>query len=90
MVYAFFKKNNVLFLGSAKLMIPVTDSSTRVVLEEDGTEVDDDEYLEYLPDNTTLILLGDGAEWKPPTSYDESVARGRLSRVRNQPDRRDY
>ena len=28
-----------------------------LVLEEDGTEVDDDEYFQCLPDNTRLMLL---------------------------------
>ena len=28
-----------------------------LVLEEDGTEVDDEEYFQSLPENTTLMLL---------------------------------
>ena len=28
-----------------------------VVLEDDGTEVDDEEYFQSLPDNTSLMLL---------------------------------
>ena len=36
-----------------------------IVLEEDGTEVDDDEYFQSLPDNTRLMLLLDQDIWSP-------------------------
>ena len=34
----------------------------RLVLESDGTEIDDD-YLKWLPDSTTLVLLRSGEQW---------------------------
>ncbi|RUS86283.1 hypothetical protein EGW08_005975 [Elysia chlorotica] len=42
----------------------------RVVLEEDGTEVDDEEYFSFIPPNSTLILLREGECWAvmPPES----------------------
>lgn len=36
-----------------------------VVLEEDGTEVDDDDYFQTLEPNTTLMLLHAGDRWSP-------------------------
>eukprot|EP00091_Calanus_sinicus_P020266 TRINITY_DN5441_c0_g1_i2.p1 TRINITY_DN5441_c0_g1~~TRINITY_DN5441_c0_g1_i2.p1 ORF type:complete len:142 (-),score=41.84 TRINITY_DN5441_c0_g1_i2:71-496(-) len=36
-----------------------------LVLEEDGTEVDDEEYFQSLPDNTRLMLLLDQDIWSP-------------------------
>lgn len=34
-------------------------------MEEDGTEIEDTEYLFSLPDNTCLILLHKGDKWSP-------------------------
>ena len=36
-----------------------------VVLEEDGTEVDEEEYFQTLPENTVLMLLNVGDKWCP-------------------------
>ena len=36
-----------------------------VVLEDDGTEVDDEEYFQSLPDNTSLMLLHLHDIWSP-------------------------
>ena len=36
-----------------------------LVLEEDGTEVDDEEYFQSLPNNTRLMLLLDQDIWSP-------------------------
>ena len=36
-----------------------------VVLEEDGTEVDEEEYFQTLPENTLLMLLYVGDKWSP-------------------------
>ena len=41
------------------------DKSVYVVLEEDGTEVDEEEYFQTLPENTLLILLHSGDKWSP-------------------------
>lgn len=35
-----------------------------VVFEADGTEVDEDDYFQFLPFNTTLMLLRQGETWK--------------------------
>ena len=34
------------------------------MFEADGTEVDEDDYFQFLPFNTTLMLLGSGDAWK--------------------------
>ncbi|KAM5141140.1 DNA fragmentation factor subunit beta isoform 1-T1 [Mantella aurantiaca] len=47
--------------GSKKFQLPL--GSARVCLYEDGTEVNDDEYLKHLPDNTELVLLTAGQTW---------------------------
>ncbi|KAF4089025.1 hypothetical protein AMELA_G00061830 [Ameiurus melas] len=36
-----------------------------LVCEEDGTEVDSDEFLMTLPDNTVLMALEPGQTWRP-------------------------
>ncbi|CAH1773842.1 unnamed protein product [Owenia fusiformis] len=41
------------------------DGNVRVVLEADGTEVDDDDYFSFVEANSTLMLLKDGESWKP-------------------------
>ena len=41
-----------------------------VVLEEDGTEVDEDDYFQTLEANTELILLHSGDRWSPFVSQD--------------------
>ncbi|GFO42407.1 cell death activator cide-3-like, partial [Plakobranchus ocellatus] len=37
----------------------------RIVLEEDGTEVDDDDYFSFLPDDSIFLLLRKGETWQP-------------------------
>ena len=38
----------------------------KLVLEENGTEIDDDDVLHrVLADNMTLMVLSDGECWKP-------------------------
>ncbi|XP_060066685.1 DNA fragmentation factor subunit alpha-like [Ylistrum balloti] len=39
------------------------EETVRVVLEEDGTEIDDDDYFLFLPHNTTLMLLTRDQSW---------------------------
>ena len=41
------------------------DKKVYVVLEEDGTEVDEEEYFQTLPANTLLMLLFAGDRWSP-------------------------
>ncbi|KAM8881396.1 cell death activator CIDE-B [Synchiropus splendidus] len=42
-------------------------SAVSLVCEEDGTEVDSDDFLMTLPDNTKLMALEHGQTWKPQT-----------------------
>jgi hypothetical protein len=37
----------------------------RVVLETDGTEVDDREYFQTLPENSIFLFLRSGEIWRP-------------------------
>ena len=41
------------------------DEDVYLVLEEDGTELDDEEYFQSLPDNTRLMLLLHQDIWSP-------------------------
>ncbi|KAM4703139.1 DNA fragmentation factor subunit beta [Rhinophrynus dorsalis] len=47
--------------GCEKFQLPL--SSTRVCLYEDGTELNNDEYLKTLPDNTVLVFLTAEQTW---------------------------
>lgn len=40
--------------------------NVRVVLETDGTEIDDEEYFATLDTNTSLMILQEGENWMPP------------------------
>ena len=51
-----------MFTGKSKLAI---DEVGAVVLEEDGTEVDDEDYFQLLKPNTTFILLRPHEVWRP-------------------------
>lgn len=53
--------------GKDKLCILPTEPVT-VVLEDDGTEIDDDDYFTFLAHNTTLILLRSNQKWLPKGS----------------------
>lgn len=46
----------------------------RLVLEADGTQVDDDEHLRWLPDSTVFLLLRNGQHWR-----DDRAGAGRVS-----------
>ncbi|XDV18590.1 hypothetical protein PO909_024249, partial [Leuciscus waleckii] len=43
----------------------LVSSEVTLVCEEDGTEVDSDEFLIALPDNTVFMALNPGEIWKP-------------------------
>lgn len=48
------------------------ESRAYIVLEEDGTEVDDEEYFSMLPDRTHLMILGAEELWSPNISLQGS------------------
>lgn len=47
------------------LLLSLSAVSVSLVCEEDGTEVDSDDFLMTLPDNTTLMALQPGQAWRP-------------------------
>lgn len=47
------------------LLLSLSAVSVSLVCEEDGTEVDSDEFLMTLPNNTTLMALRPGQAWRP-------------------------
>lgn len=53
-----------LILGREKLGVPASEP-VRLVLESDGTQVEDGEYFRTLPNNTVLLLLRPGERWYP-------------------------
>uniref|UniRef100_A0A3Q2E1Q9 Cell death inducing DFFA like effector b n=1 Tax=Cyprinodon variegatus TaxID=28743 RepID=A0A3Q2E1Q9_CYPVA len=52
-------------LKERALLLTISAASVYLVCEDDGTEVDSDEFLMTLPDNTTLMALEPGQTWKP-------------------------
>ena len=53
-----------IYLGAVRLNLP-ENTTYKVVLEEDGTEVDDDEYFQFLSNNTIFLLLAEDEQWTP-------------------------
>ncbi|KAG8234287.1 hypothetical protein J437_LFUL015012 [Ladona fulva] len=53
------------FRGREKLGLD-NDATVTVVLEQDGTEVDDEDYFATLERNTSLMLLSGQQRWLPP------------------------
>ncbi|XP_047446457.1 cell death activator CIDE-B [Mugil cephalus] len=47
------------------LLLSLSALSLSLVCEEDGTEVDSDEFLMTLPDNVMLMALEPGQTWRP-------------------------
>lgn len=50
--------------GKDKLGVPASEP-VRVVLECDGTQIEDGEYFRTLANNTVLLLLRQGERWYP-------------------------
>lgn len=55
------------------------EEHVHLVLESDGTYVDDDEYLRWLPDNTAFLLLRTGELWTVPVQRISCVSREKNS-----------
>lgn len=51
-------------IGKDKLGVPASEP-VRVVLECDGTQIEDGEYFRTLANNTVLLLLRQGERWYP-------------------------
>ena len=51
---------------SARDKLGLCGPGVKVVLEQDGTEVDEEEYFCTLERNTSLMLLGPNDKWAPP------------------------
>ena len=47
----------------ACLKLGVSAAKSRVFLESDGTEIDDEDYFSFLEDQTKLMIVADGEEW---------------------------
>ena len=58
------KTNYYIFQGRDKLCVSVGEP-VRIVLESDGTQVEDGEYFQTLPENTIFIVLRPGEAWAP-------------------------
>lgn len=56
-----------------------------LVLEEDGTEIDENDYFQTLPENTTLMLLFTEDRWSPFATIDQTdsaaASRNRLVEI---------
>lgn len=52
------------FAGKEKLNI-AQNESVRLVLEADGTQIEDPEYFKTLSNNTTVLLLRNDEYWYP-------------------------
>ena len=57
-------KQTYIFQGRDKLCVSVGEP-VRIVLESDGTQVEDGEYFQTLPENTIFIVLRPGEAWAP-------------------------
>jgi DNA fragmentation factor alpha subunit len=57
--------SSVFFLARVKMDLP-EDIPVKIVLEQDGTEIDDDEYFSTMERNTTLMILINDQRWLPP------------------------
>lgn len=54
----------IVHVGKDKLGVPASEP-VRVVLECDGTQIEDGEYFRTLANNTVLLLLRQGERWYP-------------------------
>lgn len=59
-----FSNKRLVYTGKDKLGVPASEP-VRVVLECDGTQIEDGEYFRTLANNTVLLLLRQGERWYP-------------------------
>lgn len=65
------------------LLLSFSAVSLSLVCEEDGTEVESDEFLMTLPDNTMLMALEPGHTWRSPTVSLEKPLHQGVSKVQS-------
>ncbi|XP_077354885.1 lipid transferase CIDEB [Festucalex cinctus] len=53
-------------------------SLVSLVCEEDGTEVDSDDFLATLPDNAAIVALEPGQTWRPPSGAAASQCQDKI------------
>ncbi|EFX71643.1 hypothetical protein DAPPUDRAFT_16993, partial [Daphnia pulex] len=51
--------------GITRTLFNLGSENIQIVLEEDGTEVLEDEYLLFLDNNTKLMILPSNNQWNP-------------------------
>ncbi|XP_059933056.1 cell death activator CIDE-B [Gadus macrocephalus] len=68
------------------LLLALSAVSVVLVCEEDGTEVDSEEFFMALPDNTVLMTLEGGQTWKPIPGAVVSQYQGSNKKPRNGKD----
>uniref|UniRef100_A0A3Q3X4B0 CIDE-N domain-containing protein n=1 Tax=Mola mola TaxID=94237 RepID=A0A3Q3X4B0_MOLML len=69
-------------LKERALLLSLSAVSLSLVCEEDGTEVDSDEFLMTLPDNTMLMALEPGQTWRQQPVPHSKARNGRdIARV---------
>lgn len=57
--------NGVCFLAGKEKLNIAPNEPVRLVLETDGTQIEDPEYFKTLPNNTTVLLLRNEEYWYP-------------------------
>ncbi|CAH0388224.1 unnamed protein product [Bemisia tabaci] len=53
------------FISKARDKLDLGNGNVKVVLEADGTEVDEDDYFSTLENNTSLMVLSSDQKWMP-------------------------
>lgn len=53
------------FIPQVQYTLRLADKPFVLVLEEDGTMVETEEYFQTLADNTVFMILQKGQKWKP-------------------------
>lgn len=64
---------SIVISGREKFGWDRTETNLRLVLESDGTHIDDEECLNWLPDNATFILLRATDTWSPNVKKSDKI-----------------